>query len=253
MSAGSPSFRVAVVGAGPAGFYLVERLLARADVEVDLFERLPAPYGLVRYGVAPDHEKIRNVTRVFDKIAANPRFRFLGNVEVGRHLQVADLRRWYDQVAFTSGAQTDRRMGIPGEDLVGSHTATEFVAWYNGHPDYRDRVFDLSAERVAVVGVGNVAVDVARILCRTPEELAATDRCARDCRRGRARSPQPRRRGRRGRSRHEEEARDPEGIRAALARGQGAHADDPVSRVAGRAARRRGGAGAGGARRAQST
>jgi len=171
----SSPFRVAVVGAGPAGFYLVERLLARADVEVDLFDRLPAPYGLVRYGVAPDHEKIRNVTRVFDRTAANPRFRFFGNVEIGRHVALAALRRWYDQVALTTGAQTDRRMGIPGEDLAGSHTATEFVAWYNGHPDYRDRVFDLSAERVAVVGVGNVAVDVARILCRTPEELATTD------------------------------------------------------------------------------
>jgi len=170
-----PQFRVAVVGAGPAGFYLAERLLARADVEVDLFDRLPAPYGLVRYGVAPDHEKIRNVTRVFDRAAANPRFRFLGNVEIGRHVTLADLRQWYDQVAFTTGAQTDRRMGIPGEDLGGSHTATEFVAWYNGHPDYHGRTFDLSAERVVVVGVGNVAVDVARILCRTPEELATTD------------------------------------------------------------------------------
>ena len=171
----APPFRVAVVGAGPAGFYLTERLLGRADVEVDLFDRLPAPYGLVRYGVAPDHEKIRNVTRVFDRTAGNSRFRFFGNVEIGRHVTVADLRQWYDQVAFTTGAQTDRRMGIPGEDLGGSHTATEFVAWYNGHPDYHDRVFDLSAERVAVVGVGNVAVDVARILCRTPEELETTD------------------------------------------------------------------------------
>ena len=171
----APPFRVAVVGAGPAGFYLTERLLARADVEVDLFDRLPAPYGLVRYGVAPDHEKIRNVTRVFDRTAANPRFRFCGNVEIGRHVSVAELRQWYDQVAFTTGAQTDRRMGIPGEDLAGSHTATEFVAWYNGHPDYHDRVFDLSAERVAIVGVGNVAVDVARILCRTPAELETTD------------------------------------------------------------------------------
>ena len=171
----APPFRVAIVGVGPAGFYLAERLLARADVEVDLFDRLPAPYGLVRYGVAPDHEKIRNVTRVFDRTAANPRFRFFGNVEIGRHLSPADLRQWYDQVAFTTGAQTDRRMGIPGEDLGGSHTATEFVAWYNGHPDYHDRAFDLSAERVVVVGVGNVAVDVARILCRTPEELATTD------------------------------------------------------------------------------
>lgn len=168
-------FRIAVVGAGPAGFYLAERLLGRADVEVDLFDRLPAPYGLVRYGVAPDHEKIRNVTRVFDRTAANPRFRFFGNVEIGRHVSLADLRQWYDQVAFTTGAQTDRRMGIPGEDLGGSHTATEFVAWYNGHPDYRDHAFDLSAERVVVVGIGNVAVDVARILCRSPEELATTD------------------------------------------------------------------------------
>ncbi|HXV89952.1 MAG TPA: FAD-dependent oxidoreductase [Gemmatimonadales bacterium] len=171
----APPFRVAVVGAGPAGFYLAERLLARGDVEVDLFDRLPAPYGLVRYGVAPDHEKIRNVTRVFDRTAANPRFRFFGNVEIGRDVAVADLRQWYDQVAFTTGAQTDRRMGIPGEDLGGSHTATEFVAWYNGHPDYHHRSFDLSAERVVVVGAGNVAVDVARILCRTPEELATTD------------------------------------------------------------------------------
>jgi len=171
----SPPYRIAVVGAGPAGFYLVERLLARADVEVDLYERLPAPYGLVRYGVAPDHEKIRNVTRVFDRTADTPRFRFFGNVEIGRHLTVADLLRHYDQVAFTTGAQTDRQMGIPGEELRGSHAATEFVAWYNGHPDYRDRTFDLTAERVAVVGVGNVAVDVARILCRSPDELARTD------------------------------------------------------------------------------
>jgi ferredoxin--NADP+ reductase len=171
----STAMRIAVVGAGPAGFYLVERLLAREDVEVDLFDRLPAPYGLVRYGVAPDHEKIRNVTRVFDRTAGNPRFRFFGNVDVGRDVTVADLQQWYDQVAFTTGAQTDRRMGISGEDLRGSHTATEFVAWYNGHPDYRDRVFDLSVERAVVVGVGNVAVDVARILCRTADELASTD------------------------------------------------------------------------------
>jgi ferredoxin--NADP+ reductase len=174
-STGGRPYRVAVVGAGPAGFFLVERLLARADVEVDLFDRLPAPYGLVRYGVAPDHEKIRNVTRVFDKTAANPRFRYFGNVELGRHLTLAELRRGYDQVALATGAQTDRPLGIPGEQLAGSHTATEFVAWYNGHPDYRDRTFDLSVERVAVVGVGNVAVDVARILCRTAAELAATD------------------------------------------------------------------------------
>jgi ferredoxin--NADP+ reductase len=169
--------RIAVVGAGPSGFFLVEKLLSQDinPVAVDLFERLPTPYGLVRYGVAPDHEKIRNVTRSFDKVAGRAGFRFFGNVDVGTHLSLDDLRRFYHQICFTTGAQTDRHMGIPGEDLPGSHAATEFVAWYNGHPDYRDRVFDLSAERVAVVGVGNVAVDVARMLCRTPEELATTD------------------------------------------------------------------------------
>lgn len=176
---GSPAdpLRVAIVGAGPAGFFLAERLLAREGitVQVDLYERLPTPYGLVRFGVAPDHEKIKNVTRSFDKVAARPGFRFFGNVDVGRDVTLDDLRCHYHQVCFTTGAQTDRHMGIPGEDLARSHPATEFVAWYNGHPDFRDLTFDLSVERVAVVGVGNVAVDVARILCRTPEELAATD------------------------------------------------------------------------------
>jgi ferredoxin--NADP+ reductase len=169
--------RVAVIGAGPAGFYVAEHLLRRPDlvVEVDLYDRLPTPYGLVRAGVAPDHQKIKAVTGAFDKTAAHERFRFFGGVELGKHLDVSDLRMHYDQLVYTTGAQTDRRMGIPGEDLPGSHPATEFVAWYNGHPDYRDLQFDLSQERVAVVGVGNVAVDVARVLCRTPEELARTD------------------------------------------------------------------------------
>jgi len=169
--------RVAVVGAGPAGFYVAEHLLRRGDLvaDVDLFDRLPTPYGLVRAGVAPDHQKIKFVTSAFDKVAAHPRFRFFGGVELGKDVSVDDLRSHYDQIVYTTGAQTDRRMGIPGEDLPGSHPATEFVAWYNGHPDYRDLQFDLSQERVAVVGVGNVAVDVARVLCRTPEELAKTD------------------------------------------------------------------------------
>ncbi len=169
--------RVAVFGAGPAGFYVAEHLLRHADlvVDVDMFDRLPTPYGLVRAGVAPDHQKIKAVTAAFDKVAAHPRFRFFGGVELGKDLSVTDLRAHYHQIVYTTGAQTDRRMGIPGEDLPGSHPATEFVAWYNGHPDYRDCQFDLSQERVAVVGVGNVAVDVARILCRTPEELARTD------------------------------------------------------------------------------
>ena len=170
-------FRIAIIGAGPSGFFLAEKLLGQeaVPVSVDLFERLPTPYGLVRYGVAPDHEKIRNVTRTFDKVAARKGFRFFGNVEIGKHVTLEELRHYYHLIAFTTGAQTDRRMGIPGEDLPGSHTATEFVAWYNGHPDYRDREFDLSGERVAVVGVGNVAVDVARILARSHDELTGTD------------------------------------------------------------------------------
>ena len=172
-----PMFRIAIIGAGPSGFFLADKLLSQEaiPVSVDLFERLPTPYGLVRYGVAPDHEKIRNVTRTFDKVAARKGFRFFGNVEIGKHVTLDELRHYYHLIAFTTGAQTDRRMGIPGEDLPGSHTATEFVAWYNGHPDYRDREFDLSGERVAVVGVGNVAVDVARILARSHDELASTD------------------------------------------------------------------------------
>jgi len=169
--------RVAIVGAGPTGFYATDQMFRQPGlvVDVDMYDRVPTPYGLVRAGVAPDHQKIKAVTVAFDKVAANPRFRFFGGVELGRHLSVDDLRAHYHMVLYTTGAQTDRRMGIPGEDLERSHAATEFVAWYNGHPDYRDLTFDLSQERAAVVGVGNVAADVARILSRTPEELAATD------------------------------------------------------------------------------
>jgi len=169
--------RVAIVGAGPTGLYAADQLLRQEGliVEIDMFDRVPTPFGLVRYGVAPDHQKIKAVTVAFDKIASHPRFRFYGSVELGKHLSVDDLRAHYHQIFYATGAQSDRRMGIPGEDLKGSHPATEFVAWYNGHPDYQDLQFDLSAERVAVVGVGNVAIDVARILSRTPEELAKTD------------------------------------------------------------------------------
>jgi ferredoxin--NADP+ reductase len=169
--------RVAIVGAGPAGYYAADALLRQDEVvvDVDMFDRLPTPYGLVRLGVAPDHQKIKNVTTTFDKIAAHPRFRFFGCVELGRDISADDLRRHYHQIVYCTGAQTDRRMGIPGEDLKNSHPATELVAWYNGHPDYRDCQFDLTQERVAIVGVGNVAVDVARILCRSTEELARTD------------------------------------------------------------------------------
>ncbi len=169
--------RVAIIGAGPTGYYAADALLRKEGVvvEVDLYDRLPTPYGLVRLGVAPDHQKIKSVTAAFDKVAANPRFRFYGGIEFGKNVTLDDLRAHYHQILFCTGAQTDRRMGIPGEDLTGSHPATEFVAWYNGHPDYRDYEFDLSVERAAVVGVGNVAVDVARILCRTREELFTTD------------------------------------------------------------------------------
>jgi ferredoxin--NADP+ reductase len=169
--------RVAVVGAGPAGFYAADHLLRQdgLTVRVDVLDRLPVPFGLVRFGVAPDHQKIKSVTAAFDKVASHPSFRFFGSVELGRHVTVEDLRAHYHQVVYTTGAQTDRRMEVPGEDLAGSHPATEFVAWYNGHPDYQDRAFDLGVERVAVVGVGNVAVDVARVLSRDPEELAVTD------------------------------------------------------------------------------
>jgi ferredoxin--NADP+ reductase len=173
-----PRYRIAIVGSGPAGFYTAEHLFKQRpalDVAVDMFERLPVPYGLVRFGVAPDHQKIKNATKAFERTAGDGAFRFFGNIEIGRHVSVEELRHRYHAVCFATGAETDRRMGIAGEDLDGSHTATEFVAWYNGHPDYRHHAFDLTAQRVAVVGVGNVAVDVARILCRTPEELGRTD------------------------------------------------------------------------------
>jgi ferredoxin--NADP+ reductase len=168
--------RVAVVGSGPAGFYAAGALLsADPPIEVDMFERLPTPWGLVRLGVAPDHPKLKSVSRAFERIAGQPGFRFLGNVEFGRDVEHVDLVRLYDAVIYAVGAQTDRRLGIPGEDLPGSWAATEFVAWYNGHPDYQELAFDLSVERVVVIGNGNVALDLARMLALTHEELAPTD------------------------------------------------------------------------------
>ncbi|HEU5277581.1 MAG TPA: FAD-dependent oxidoreductase [Gaiellaceae bacterium] len=172
----SGRLRVAVVGSGPAGFYAAGALLdAEPPVEVDMVERLPTPWGLVRLGVAPDHPKLKTVSRAFERIALKPGFRFFGNVEVGRDLTHADLLRLYDAVVYAFGAQSDRRLAIPGEDLPGSWSATEFVAWYNGHPDFQDLPFDLNVERAAVIGNGNVALDVARMLALTPEELAPTD------------------------------------------------------------------------------
>ncbi len=168
--------RIAVVGAGPSGFYATEALLkARDDVLVDIFDRLPAPFGLVRYGVAPDHQKIKSVTSLYARTARDPRVRFLGNVDVGRDVKVDELRRYYHATIFAYGAPGDRRMGIPGEDLAGSLPATDFVAWYNGHPDYCDVTPPLDGETAVVIGVGNVAVDVARILAKSADELAASD------------------------------------------------------------------------------
>lgn len=171
------TLRVVIVGSGPAGFYAADALLKSEDprVEVDVIDRLPTPWGLVRLGVAPDHENIKAVSRAFEKTAAKPGFRFFGNVEVGSTVSHEELLEVYDAVVYTVGAQTDRRLGIPGEDLPGSWAATEFVAWYNGHPDFQDRVFDLAHGRVVIVGNGNVAIDCARMLALTAEELAPTD------------------------------------------------------------------------------
>lgn len=176
MSDAARPLRVAIVGAGPSGFYAAEALQKLAPgTAIDLFDRLPTPYGLVRGGVAPDHPKIKSVTRMYDRIAAHPEFRFLGNVEVGRVIEHAELMTFYDAVIYATGAQTDRHLGIPGESLVGSHAATEFVGWYNGHPDFQDRRFDLGVEHAVVIGMGNVAMDVARILASGVPELGPTD------------------------------------------------------------------------------
>ncbi|RVW10229.1 4Fe-4S dicluster domain-containing protein [Prescottella agglutinans] len=169
------TLRVAIVGAGPAACYAAEELLKRSDVEVEMFEKLPTPWGLVRAGVAPDHPGTKAVTEMFDWSLGRDAFQFHLNVEVGKHVSHADLLAHHHAVIYAVGASSDRALGIPGEDLPGSHAATEFVAWYNGHPDYADRTFDLSGERAVVVGNGNVALDVARILTADPDDLAKTD------------------------------------------------------------------------------
>ncbi len=168
--------RVAIIGSGPAGFYTAEPLLKpHVHCTVDMFERLPVPFGLVRGGVAPDHPKIRGAVRAFEKLAENPRFSFLGNATVGRDISLEELHRFYDAIVLATGAGADRPMGIPGEDLPGCHSAFSFVGWYNAHPDFTDCTFDLSQETAVIVGAGNVALDAARILLSPVDQLRNTD------------------------------------------------------------------------------
>jgi ferredoxin--NADP+ reductase len=171
---GVAPLRVAIVGAGPSGFYAAGALLAEGFA-VDLFDQLPTPYGLVRSGVAPDHPKIKAVTRVYERIAARPGFRFHGGVDIGADIAVDQLRERFDALLYTVGTPHDNRLGIPGEDALGAHPSAGFVAWYNGHPDHAGHEFDLDVERAVVIGNGNVALDVARMLVLDPDELAATD------------------------------------------------------------------------------
>lgn len=172
------SYNVAIVGSGPSGFFAAEALLSAGfDVRVDMFERLPVPFGLVRFGVAPDHQKLKSVISVFEGIAKDPNFSFFGNVEIGRDIDVAHLRSTYDAVIFATGANSGRKLGISKEDLAGSFSAPEFVGWYNGHPDFRDLNVDLSHPTAVIVGNGNVALDVCRILAKSVEELSESDIC----------------------------------------------------------------------------
>ncbi|MGY4101054.1 FAD-dependent oxidoreductase [Nocardia sp. R16R-3T] len=169
------TLRVAIVGAGPAACYAADELLRRCDVEIEMFDRLPTPWGLVRAGVAPDHPVTKTVSGLFESAFRRETLQYYLNVEVGSHITHAELLAHHHAVIYAVGASSDRRLGVPGEDLPGSHSATEFVAWYNGHPDYADRKFDLSGERAVIVGNGNVALDVARVLTVDPDELAKTD------------------------------------------------------------------------------
>jgi ferredoxin--NADP+ reductase len=166
--------RAAIVGAGPSGFYTADQLL-KAGFEVDLYDALPTPFGLVRAGVAPDHPKIKSVTRMYAKTAGHERFRFFGGVALGADISREDLTARYQAVVYAIGTATDNRLGIAGEDRPGSHPATDFVAWYNGHPHFADHMFDLNGGRAVVIGNGNVAIDVARMLVLDPGELAPTD------------------------------------------------------------------------------
>ena len=177
MSPGTPErpLRIAIIGAGPSGFYAADALLKHEDTHVDLFDRLPTPFGLARGGVAPDHPAIKKVTALYQRIATLPGFRYFGNVRLGADLHAEELAAYYDAWIYAVGAESDRLLGIPGEHLLGSHSATTFVGWYNGHPDHQLHPFDLACERVAVIGVGNVAMDVARVLAAPPDSFATSD------------------------------------------------------------------------------
>lgn len=177
LGSSSRPLRVAIVGAGPSGFYAAGALLQQKEIHVsiDIFDRLPTPYGLVRYGVAPDHQKIKSVTKVYERTVRDSRVRYFGNVGLGEEISHDELKSHYDQIIYATGASSDKQLDIPGEEMDGSFSATEFVAWYNGHPDFADREFDLSVESVAIIGVGNVAMDVTRILAKSIDELAETD------------------------------------------------------------------------------
>ncbi|NKY56402.1 FAD-dependent oxidoreductase [Nocardia flavorosea] len=167
--------RIAIVGAGPAGIYAADALMkSDAEVSIDLFERMPAPFGLIRYGVAPDHPRIKGIVTALHKVLDKEQVRLLGNIDYGTDITLSDLRRFYDAVIFSTGANADRALPIPGIDLDGSYGAADFVSWYDGHPDV-PRVWPLDAEKVAVLGVGNVALDVARVLAKTGDELLPTE------------------------------------------------------------------------------
>lgn len=167
---------VAIVGSGPSGFYTVAALLkSGADCRIDIIERLPTPFGLIRGGVAPDHQKTKNVWRAYDKSAMNEAVRYYGNVEVGRDVTIDELHDIYDAVVLAVGSPLDRKLGIPGEDKRGVIGSAAFVGWYNGHPDFRDLDPDLNIDAAVVVGNGNVAIDCVRVLAKTPEEMAVTD------------------------------------------------------------------------------
>jgi ferredoxin--NADP+ reductase len=174
-----PQYKVAIVGAGPAGYFAAQALqnLQSEDLQfsIDMIERLPTPWGLVRSGVAPDHPKIKSVSKVFEKVANEPNFRLFGNVELGSDLTIEQLKERYDAIVIATGSALGKKLGIPGEDLLGSMSAATFVPWYNAHPDFKDEAVDLSCDTAVVIGAGNVAMDVARMLALEPSELDPTD------------------------------------------------------------------------------